>query len=97
VDRQLLVFAEVIKKELSAKETDALIKANYKSKATGKKTKTGGLSPQLKKIEDNLASAFGTRVRLTYSSKGSGTVTFEYYSLEEFNGLLEKLNARVHS
>jgi ParB family chromosome partitioning protein len=48
-----------------------------------------------KKIEDNLASQFNTKVKLAHSKKGSGSITFEYYSLEELNGLLEKLNVNV--
>jgi ParB family chromosome partitioning protein len=97
VEKQLMVFAEVMRKELSVRETDELIRTRYASKPVTKKTKSGGLLPAFKKIEDNLASSFGTRVKLVHSPKGSGSVTFEYYSLEEFNGLLEKLNAHVNS
>jgi ParB family chromosome partitioning protein len=48
-----------------------------------------------KKIEDNIASTFGTRVKLNHSNKGTGSILFEYYSLEELNSLLEKLNINV--
>jgi ParB family chromosome partitioning protein len=53
------------------------------------------LLPALKKIEDNLASHFNTRVKLQHSNKGSGSILFEYYSLEELNALLDKLNINV--
>ena len=48
-----------------------------------------------KKIEDNLASAFNTKVKLVQTKKGSGSITFDYYSTEELSGLLEKLNINV--
>jgi ParB family chromosome partitioning protein len=48
-----------------------------------------------KKIEDNIASQFGTKVKLTHNKKGYGSILFEYYSLEELNGLLEKLKINV--
>ena len=53
------------------------------------------LTPAYKKIEDNLASQFSTKVKLTHNKKGNGSILFEYYSLEELNGLLEKLNIKV--
>jgi ParB family chromosome partitioning protein len=53
------------------------------------------LPPTYKKIEDNLASQFSTKVKLTHSKKGNGSILFEYYSLEELNSLLEKLNIKV--
>jgi ParB family chromosome partitioning protein len=54
-----------------------------------------GLPPAYKKIEDNLASQFSTKVKLNHSKKGSGSILFEYYSLDELNGLLDKLNIKV--
>ena len=56
---------------------------------------THQFSITLKKIEDNLASAYNTRARLVHNKKGHGSVTFEYYSLEELNALLDKLNIKV--
>jgi ParB family chromosome partitioning protein len=53
------------------------------------------LPPAFKKIEDNLASQFSTKVKLSHNKKGFGSITLEYYSLEELNGLLEKLNVNV--
>jgi ParB family chromosome partitioning protein len=54
------------------------------------------LPPAFKKIEDNLASEFSTKVKLTYNKKGYGNITFDYYSLEELNTLLNKMNIKVN-
>ncbi len=53
------------------------------------------MAPAYKKIEDNLASQFSTRVKLNHTKKGNGSILFEYYSLEELNALLEKLNVDI--
>ena len=49
----------------------------------------------LKKIEDKLASHFSTKVKLRHSKDGSGAITFEYYSLEEMNKLLDQMNVTI--
>ena len=48
-----------------------------------------------KKIEDNLASTYSTKVKLNHSKKGSGSIVFEYHSLDALNNLLDKLNITV--
>jgi ParB family chromosome partitioning protein len=53
------------------------------------------LPPAYKRIEDNLASHFGTKVKLSHSSKGHGSITFEYYSLDELNKILDQMNIQV--
>lgn len=94
VDKQLFIFSEIKNKELSVRQTEDLVRKMY----TGGDVKPAlkpALPPAFKKIEDNLASSFGTKVKLAHSKKGSGSISFEYYSLEELNGLLEKLNINV--
>lgn len=97
VDKQLFVFETIKEKSLSVKQTDDFIKKMEGSKASNVKAATkNSLSPAFKKIEDNLASNFGTKVKLKHSKKGTGSILFEYYSLEELNGLLEKLNTTIN-
>ena len=50
----------------------------------------------LKKIEDNLASHYSTKVKLSHNKKGFGNITFEYYSIEELNSILDKMNVQVN-
>lgn len=94
VDKQLFVYNEIKKKELSVRQTEELVRKLYTAN-TPKKTSKPSLPPAFKKIEDNLCSSYNTRVRLNHSNKGAGNITFEYYSLEELNALLEKLNIKV--
>ena len=94
VDKQLFIFSEIKNKGLSVRQVEDLVRRMYTGGAV-KNTVKAQLAPAFKKIEDNLASQFNTKVKLAHSKKGSGSVTFEYYSLEELNGLLDKLNVNV--
>ena len=95
VDKQLFIFSEIKTKELSVRQTEELVRKMYTGSGNIKNTAKAALPPSFKKIEDNLSSQFSTKVKLVHNKKGSGSVTFEYYSLEELNGLLDKLNIKV--
>ena len=93
VDKQLYIFNEIKNKGLSVRQTEELVRKQYTG-AVKVAVKTS-LPPAIKKIEDNLASEYNTRVKISHSKKGKGSILFEYYSLEELNALLEKLNIKV--
>lgn len=95
VDKQLFIFSEIKNKGLSVRQTEDLVRKMYTGATPAKATAKPSLPPAYKKIEDTLASQFSTKVKLTHNKKGHGTILFEYYSLEELNGLLEKLNTKV--
>ena len=44
-------------------------------------------------VESDLGRALGTRVRLRHNKDGSGRILIEYYSLDELNGLIERLSS----
>jgi ParB family chromosome partitioning protein len=94
VDKQLYIFSEIKSKNLSVRQTEDLVRKLYTGNAT-KTTSKIALPTTYKKIEDTIASQFGTKVKLNHNKKGYGNITFEYYSLEELNSLLEKLKINV--
>ncbi|MBP6686760.1 MAG: ParB/RepB/Spo0J family partition protein [Lacibacter sp.] len=94
IDKQLYVYQQVKQKELSVRQTENLVRQLYKSSAV-KTTVKGGLPPAFQRIEDNLASQFGTKVKVNHSKKGNGSILIEYYSLEQFNQLLKTLGTDV--
>ena len=93
VDKQLYIFEEIKSRGLSVRQTENLVRNLYREKEEKKPADT--LPPAFKKVEDTLASHFATRVRLKHNRDGSGQVTFEYYSLEEMNKLLDQMNVRI--
>lgn len=94
VDKQLFIFNEIKGKGLSVRQTEELVRKLYSTKKKEPVAKSSSLSPAMKKIEDELASHFSTKVKLNHSRSGSGSVTFDYYSIQELNSLLEKFNVQ---
>jgi ParB family transcriptional regulator, chromosome partitioning protein len=92
IDKQMLIYKEIKEKELSVRQTEALVRNLYKQGAV-KKTSKSQLSPGFQRIEDKLASHFSTRVKLRHSRNGSGQIIIEYYSPEELNKILVQFNA----
>ncbi|MGZ3952219.1 MAG: ParB/RepB/Spo0J family partition protein, partial [Flavisolibacter sp.] len=93
IDQQLYIFDEIKTKGLSVRQTENLVRNLYKEKVP-KKT-SNPLPDGYKKVEDKLASHFSTRVKMKHSKNGSGQITFDYYSLEELNKLLDQMNVSI--
>jgi ParB family transcriptional regulator, chromosome partitioning protein len=95
VDQQLYVHREIKQKGLSVRQVEALVKdmlaAERPDKARAAK-KTGQLPPAYKRIEDNLASHFSTRVHLDRGKNGKGTITIEFYNDSDLERIMEKVN-----
>lgn len=97
VDKQLYVFNEIKQKGINVRQTEELVRRvqNNSIQEVKPSTKTN-LPPAYKKIEDNLASLYSTKVTLLHNSaKGTGSITIDYFSLEEFNKILEMMNVNV--
>lgn len=94
VDKQLFVYNEVKSKNLSVRQTEELVRKLYKE-PTVKPATINNLPPAYKKIEDNLASHFSTKVRMVHNKNGFGSITLEYFSLEELNKILEQMNVVI--
>ncbi|MBN8835835.1 MAG: ParB/RepB/Spo0J family partition protein [Sphingobacteriia bacterium] len=97
VDKQLFVFNEIKNKQLSVRQTEELVRNLYKGDkaAAVKSSVKDNLPPAYKKIEDTLASHFDTKVKLAHNKKGYGSITVEYYSLQELNKILDQMNVTI--
>jgi len=96
VDKQLFIFHEIQNKNLSVRQTEELVRNIQKAgQSTVKTAVKPTLMPAYKRIEDNLASHFGTKVKLSHNKQGAGSINIEYYSLEELNKLLEMMNIQA--
>ncbi|HEX2609031.1 MAG TPA: ParB/RepB/Spo0J family partition protein [Flavisolibacter sp.] len=94
IDKQLYIFDEIKSKNLSVRQTELLVRNLYKEKESSKPG-ASSLPDSYKKVEDKLASHFSTRVKMKHSKNGSGQITFDYYSLEELNKLLDQMNVTI--
>jgi ParB family chromosome partitioning protein len=95
IDKQLFIFHEIKNRDLSVRQTEELVRKLYIKTPVNSSVKTQ-LTPALKKIEDNLASYYSTKVKLSHNKKGSGNITLEYYSIEVLNSILDKINVPVN-
>ena len=96
VDKQLYIFNEIKNKELSVRQTEDLVRKLYiPAKDAVNNSVKATLPPSLKKIEDNLASHFSTKVKMTQNKKGAGSITLDYFSIEELSSILEKMQVPV--
>lgn len=89
IDKQLYIFHETVERKLSVRQTEELVRKLYKVADPVKNSVKAQLPPAYKKIEDNLAAHFSTRVKLQHSKKGNGSITIEYYSLDDLNKVLD--------
>ena len=97
VDKQLYIFNETMDKKLSVRQTEELVRKLYKAPGASPKKQKTQLSPAFKKIEDNLASRLSAKVKLHHEpKKGKGTITIEYYSLEQLNQFLDQIGVSAN-
>lgn len=92
IDKQLYIFREIVKKGLSVRKTEELVRGIQQSKAPEKSQKATPLSFQYQKVEDDLASRFATKVRLHTGKKGNGSIEIPFRSEEDLNRILELLD-----
>ncbi len=96
IDHQLYAFREVKEKGLSVRQTEALVKGLSEEVMPdpGKVVEQKGkakLAPAYKRIEDNMASHFATRVHLNRKKTGRGSVVIEFYNDEDLERIMEKM------
>lgn len=96
VDKQLHIFHEIAGRNLSVRQTEELVRKLYKSPDAVKNTVKPSLPTAYKKIEDKLASHFGTKVVLHHNKKGHGHISIEYYSIEDLNKILDQVGVSAN-
>jgi ParB family transcriptional regulator, chromosome partitioning protein len=96
IDKQLYIFNEIKTRNLSVRQTEDLVRKLYKSAPGVNPSVKNDLAPTLKKIEDNLASHLSTKVKLNHNKKGHGSISIEYFSIQDLNKILEQLGVSAN-
>ena len=89
IKAQSAALQTILTQELNVRQTETLV-TQLKGKKKPSPVKNDPRSPELKSLEEDLQSALGTKVRISRSKKGAGTITVHYYSDEEFNTLMDQ-------
>lgn len=95
VDKQLYVFRETLQKGLSVRQVEQLVKNMTQTShipVANNNANAGKLPPAYKRIEDNMASHFSTKVKMDRKKSGKGTVTIEFYNDSDLERIMEKMN-----
>jgi ParB family chromosome partitioning protein len=79
---------EIIRKDLSVRQTEALVKK--RSRLGASKLRARGRDPYLQSLADSLKNALGTKVEIRKRGK-QGSILIYFYSDEELDRLLEVL------
>ncbi|SEN63743.1 chromosome partitioning protein, ParB family [bacterium A37T11] len=92
-DKQLYLHREIIDKGLSVRKIEELVRALQNNSTSKKKPEKSSMPFQFQKVQDDLASKFATRVKLSVSSKsGSGFIEIPFHSEDDLNRILELLD-----
>ncbi|MFY0254387.1 ParB/RepB/Spo0J family partition protein [Chitinophaga sp. 30R24] len=93
VENQLFLYNEILKNGLSVRQTEELARRiNQTDKNNQQKSAKLKLPPAFQKIQDNLATHFSTKVKLDRGKNGKGSILIEFYSDEELDSILDKID-----
>jgi ParB family chromosome partitioning protein len=89
---QLDVFNKIVTEKLSVRQTEELIKAYKPASKKSAKKPVQSLSPEMRKIQEHLASNLSTRVKLKKGKKGTGEIVIYFHSDDDLERLTEMLS-----
>ncbi len=90
--QQFDVARQVVKKGLSVRATEQLVRRVLANQA-GKKSKATSATPDadITRLQIEISGRLGARVRIDHTTKGSGKLVINYNSLAELDGILEHI------
>ena len=88
--RQLDAARQVVKKGLSVRATEQLVKRLQQADRKPA-PKAAAANADIRRLEIEVSEKLGARVRVDHSAKGSGRLVISYNSLDELDGILEHI------
>jgi len=93
IDQQLYLFHETMQRGLSVRQVEQMAKDMATDKAPqAPKAPAAKLPIAYKRIEDNMASHFSTRVKLDRKKSGKGNIVIEFYNDGDLERIMEKMS-----
>ncbi len=87
-EQQYGIALRIIKDGLSVRAAEKLMRQQSKPKtSTNKQNK----DPNIVRLESELSESIGASVAIKHSNKGRGTLTIDYASLDQLEGILDRL------
>jgi ParB family chromosome partitioning protein len=92
-DLQVQGAREVVRKRLSVRDTENLVRRLQQSrKHNGKQKGQRRADPDILRLQNRLGEALGARVRIQHQASGKGRLIISYNNADEFEGILERLD-----
>jgi len=82
---------EVVRKELSVRETEQLVRRLKNPPVR----KTVSLDPDVQRLQDRLSEKLCAQVKLQYNARGKGKMVIAYNSADELEGILESMGLEI--
>jgi ParB family transcriptional regulator, chromosome partitioning protein len=94
ISKQLMIFREIIGKQLSVRDVEDLARESGNKSTSRKHTEKNKnqLSFEFSKIQNILTSHFGTKIQLQRADNGSGKIVIPFGNDEDLNRILELIN-----
>ena len=91
-DGQVQAAREVVRRRLSVRATEALVKKWQDGSGGGAKTRPKKpADPDIRRLENELAERLGAPVSIKHKKSGKGTLEVRYNSLDELDGILSRI------
>jgi ParB family transcriptional regulator, chromosome partitioning protein len=78
----------VVDEKLTVRQTEARVKGQRPAGSGSAPKKANGVSPDAKKLIEDLQRRLGTKVRLVERGSGKGTLEIEFYSYEDLDRII---------
>ncbi|MCH8158933.1 MAG: ParB/RepB/Spo0J family partition protein [Proteobacteria bacterium] len=82
---------QVVRKGLSVRETERLVKRMLEGKPKSSAKKTASVNRDIRRLEIEVSEKLGAKVRLDHGQSGAGKIVISYNSLDELDGILQHI------
>jgi ParB family chromosome partitioning protein len=89
--QQLDAARQIIKKSLSVRETEKLIRRILGGAAAKPAQKTHAQNADIRRLEIEISEKLGANVSVDHTAKGAGQIVIKYNSLDELDGILKHI------
>lgn len=88
-ENQTKTAKTVIGKGMSVRQTEALVRRLQKQPKNNSAKKT--IDPDIRQLQDSLSEKLGAEVLINHTAKGKGKVILKYGSLDQLDGILNRI------
>lgn len=91
--RQAAAAAEAARRGLSVRQTEALVRRWTEAEKGEEPRRPEEGGPDIRRLEESLARTLGAKVEIRHAASGRGRLTVSYGSLDELDGILERIRS----